>query len=100
MDETRRHNDVNHEYRIQPYQREKSNTIPTTQSSVIISQRTYTQSRDLTTETALPRTEGQVKPVNATCIPITLDTSKKPGGQRKQHSQLDQFQQSHGDSSS
>ena len=31
MDETCRHNDVHYEYRIRPYQRENSNTIPTSQ---------------------------------------------------------------------
>jgi len=61
MDETRRHNDVNHEYRIRPYQRENSNTIPTSQLSVIISQRTYNQWRDLTPESAIPRTERRLR---------------------------------------
>jgi len=61
MDETRLHNDVNHEYRIRPYQRENSNTIPTSQLSVIISQRTYSQRRDLTPESAISRTEGEVE---------------------------------------
>jgi len=42
MDETRRRQwwRFYHKYRIQPYQREKSNTIPTSQLSVIISRRT------------------------------------------------------------
>jgi hypothetical protein len=61
MDEMRRHNDVNHEYRIRPYQQEKSNTIPTSQLSMIISQGTYNQWRDLTPELAILRTKGEVK---------------------------------------
>jgi hypothetical protein len=92
MDETRHHNNVNHEYRIRPYQREKSNTIHTSQLSVIISQRTYNQWHDLTPESTIPRTEGEVKRVSASCIPTTLATSKKPGGQRKQQRQLGESQ--------
>jgi len=62
MDETRRHNDHDyHEYRIRPYQQEKSNTIPTSQWSAIISWRTYNQWRDLTPESAIPRTERQLQ---------------------------------------
>jgi len=41
------------------YDREKSNNIPTTQLSAIISQRTYNQLCDLTPESAIPRTEGE-----------------------------------------
>ena len=52
-------NDDYDDYRIRPYQREKSNTIPTSQLTAIISQRTYDQSRDLTPESAIPRTEGK-----------------------------------------
>jgi len=44
MDETRRHNDDDyHEYRIRPYQQEKSNTISTSQLSAIIRRRTENQ---------------------------------------------------------
>jgi len=38
-----------------------SNTIPTSQLSAIISQRTYNQWRDLTPESAIPRTKGEVE---------------------------------------
>jgi hypothetical protein len=92
MDETRRHNDDDyHEYRIRPYQQEKSNTIPTSQLSAIISRRTYNQWRDLTPESAIPRTKRRLR-VSASCIPTTLATSKKPGGQRKQQRQLEESQ--------
>jgi hypothetical protein len=92
MDETRRHNDDDyHEYRIRPYQQEKSNIIPTSQLRAIISRRTYNQWRDLTPESAIPRTERRLR-VSASCIPTTLATSKKPGGQRKQQRQLGESQ--------
>jgi hypothetical protein len=62
MDETCRHNDDDdQEYRIRPYQQEKSNTIPTSQLSAIISRRTYNQWRDLTPESAISRTEVEVE---------------------------------------
>jgi len=85
------------DYSIRPmreteYDREKSNTIPTTQLSAIISWRTYNQWRDLTPESAIPVTEGEVNRrwrVSASCIPTALATSKKPGGQQKQQRQLD-----------
>ena len=87
MDETCRHNDDDyHEYRIRPYQKEKSNTIPTGQLSAIISRRTN-QWRDLTPESAIPRTEGEVERrlwVSTSCTPTTLATSKKPGGEQQQ----------------
>jgi len=85
MDETHRHNDDDYlEYRIRHEQQEKSNTIPTSQLSAIISPRTYNQCRDLTPESGIPRTEGEVNRrlrVSASCTPTTLATSKKPGGQ-------------------
>jgi len=85
----------NHKYRIQPYQRDKSNIIPTSQFSVIISRRTYNPSRDPTPQSAIPRTEVDVIGwlwVSSSCIPTTLATSKKPGGQRKQQRQLGESQ--------
>ena len=38
-----------------------SNSIPTSQLSAIISRRTYNQLRDLTPESAIPRTKGEVE---------------------------------------
>jgi len=112
MDVTRRHNDVNHEYRIRPSQREKSNTIPTSQLSAIISRRTYNQWRDLTPESVISRTEGEPKDdcespqlrlhpsesskvhrLQLACTPTTLATSRKLGGQQHQR-RFEQFQQS------
>jgi len=61
MDETcRRNDDDYHEYRIRHDQQEKSNTIPTSQVSAIITPRTYNQWRDPTPESAIPTTEGEV----------------------------------------
>jgi len=48
-----------HEYRIRPYQWQKSNTIPTSQLSVIISWRKYNQWRDLTPESAMQKQQRQ-----------------------------------------
>jgi hypothetical protein len=65
-------NDVNyHEYRTRQfdpaYERNQipqtylcSNTIPMSQLSAIISQRTYNQTRDLTPESPIPQTKGEV----------------------------------------
>jgi len=53
--------DDNRKYMIWPYKREKSNTIPTSQLSMIISRRTYDQWHDHTHESAIPRTEGEVE---------------------------------------
>jgi len=46
-----------HKYRIQPYQEEKLNTIPTSQLSATISRRTYNQWCNHTPGSAIPRTE-------------------------------------------
>jgi hypothetical protein len=50
-----------HQYRIRPYQQEKADTIPTCQLNAIISRRTYNQWRDLTPESAIPRTKRRLR---------------------------------------
>ena len=47
-----------HQYRDLPYQRQKWNTIPSSQLSAIIGQRTYSQRRNLTPGSTIPRTNG------------------------------------------
>jgi len=55
--------------------------------SAIISRRTYNPWQDLTPESVIPRTAGEVERrfrVWTSCTPTTLATSKKPAGQQQQ----------------
>jgi len=94
--------------RIWPYQREKSNTIPTSQMHVVISRGTHNQWRGLVSALAMPRTKGEVARCwrvitlailslrivwigssSIRCTPPTLATSKMLTGQQQQRQAAD-----------
>jgi hypothetical protein len=61
-----------------------SNNIPTCHVSTNLSQRIHNQWHDLIPESAITRTEGQIKSVSASCIPTTLATSNQLRGQQQE----------------
>jgi len=80
-----------HKYSIRPYQPVKSNTIPTSHLTAIISRRTFIWLCKLTPEAAILITEREVKRVRASCTPTTRATSQNLGGQQRER-QIGKFQ--------
>ena len=67
--------DDDHKYRFGPYQQSTLNAIPKGQSSAIMSQRSCDEWHDLTLESAIPRTERQLRVSTVATTFIYLELS-------------------------